>query len=256
MSLLQKRWARVAIGALALVVALIGSMVYLMHFAFATPPPARFAVPGDQAEANRQDLAHARDALHGMDRSFSPQEWALFDRRMDELTQRAAQLDPPALEMQIAKAVAMAGNGHTNLLGAMRGLTLNSLALRFYWFDDGLRLVAADPAYAELLGAKVLQIGGRAPEELVREVSTYVGGSPSLARELAIYPMESPQALHAMGLMDGPDAADLVLQLSDGQVIERRIPAAPWSFADYLAGRDTAIESIMRLVSASDATRR
>ncbi len=212
---------------MALVVALIGSVLYLMHFAFVSPPPPRFAAPGDQAEANRQDIAHARDALRKMDRSFSRQERALFDRHMDELTQRAGELDPPALEMQIAKAVAMTGNGHTNLLGAMRGLTLNSLALRFYWFDDGLRLVAADPAYAELLGAKVLQIGGRAPEELVRQVGAYVGGSPSLARELAIYPMESPQALHAMGLLDGPDDVNLVLQVSDGQVVERRIPATP-----------------------------
>lgn len=227
MSLPGKRWVRVTIAALVVGGALIGSLAYLMHFALASPSPPRFAAPGDSAEANRQDLAYARDALHEMDRSFSGHEFALFDRQLDELTQRAAQLDPAALEMQIAKAVALSGNGHTNLLGAMRGLTLNSIALRFYWFDDGLRLIAADPAYAELLGAKVLQVGGRAPEELVRLVGAYVGGSPSLARELAIYPMESPQALHAIGLMDAPDAVNLVLQLSDGQVVERSIPAVP-----------------------------
>jgi hypothetical protein len=31
---------------------------------------------------------------------------------------------------------------------------------------------------------------------------------------------------------------------------------APWSFADYLAGKDTAIESVMRLVGATNAIRR
>jgi hypothetical protein len=225
--MLKKRWVRVAVGALVIVVALIGSGAYLMHFALAAPTPPRFAAPGDRAEADRQDLAYARAALREVDRSFSRQEWATFDGQIDELTRRAGQLDQAAIEMQIAKAVAVSGNGHTNLLGAMRGLTLNSIPLRFYWFDDGLRLVAADAIYADLLGAKVLQIGGRAPEELVRLLSPYVGGSPSLARELSIYPMESPQALHAIGLLNTADAADLVLQLSSGRVVERSITAVP-----------------------------
>lgn len=227
MSFLKQSWVRVVIGVIAIMLAIFGSLLYLMYPALETPSPPRFAAAGSAAEANRQDLAYLREALHEMDRSFSKEEWARFDRQIDELTERAGQLDAAALEMGIARAVAVTGNGHTNVLGTLRGLTLDSIPLRFYWFKDGLHLVRADPEYAELLGAKVLQIGGRAPEELVRELGAYVGGSPSLARELAIYAMESPQALHAIGLMGAPDAADVVLQTADGQVVERRIPAVP-----------------------------
>ena len=114
MGLLKKTCARMAICALVVVVALIGSVLYLMHFALATPSLPRFAAPGNRAEANRQDLAYARAALHEMDRSFSRQEWSQFDRQIDEATQHAGQLDLAALEMRIAKAVAVSGNGHTN----------------------------------------------------------------------------------------------------------------------------------------------
>jgi hypothetical protein len=227
MSFLKKRWVRVILGTIVVVLAIVGFASFLMYPAVKTPSPPRFAKPASQAEANKQDLAYAKNALHEMDRSFSAQEWAAFDRQIDELASHAEDLDAAVLEMGIAKAVAAAGNGHTNLLGALRGLTLNSIPLRFYWFADGLRVVKADPAYAELLGAKVLEIAGRKPEELVQTLSAYVGGPMSVARELAIYPMESPQALHAIELSDSSDAVHVMLQTADGQLVERTIGAVP-----------------------------
>src|SRR5262245_28415532 len=198
MSFLKRRWVRVIVGTIVVVLAMFGFACFLFYPALKMPSPPQFATPASATEANRQDLAYLKDALHEMDRSFSPQEWAVFDRQIDELARYAEGLDPAALEMAIAKAAAVAGNGHTNLLGALRGLTLNSIPLRFYWFADGLHVVKADPAYADLLGTKVVEIAGRSPDELVHALSAHVGGPMSLARELAIYPMESPQALHAI----------------------------------------------------------
>ena len=109
------------------------------------------------------------------------------------------------------------------------GLTLNSIPLRFYWFDDGLHVVKVDPAYVDLLGAKVLRIGGLTPDELMHASVSYVGGSASLAHELAIYAMESPQTLHAMGLIRSSSSVVLTLETLDGQRIERTIMALSMS---------------------------
>jgi len=216
---------RLSLGALLVLFAIAGFGVYLMYPAFRTPPPPEFPTPNDQAEANRQDLAYLKRALQEMDRSFSSEEWTAFDRQIDDLSKRAGGLDAAALEMGTAKAVAVANNGHTNVLGAVRGLTLNSIPLRFYWFADALHIVKADPAHSDLLGAKVLRVGGRAPNELARLLASYVGGSPGLARELGVFLMASPQALHAIGLQDSPSMAELAVQTVDGKVIERDVVA-------------------------------
>ena len=225
MRFLGKTWVRVVLGAALLVLAAFAALAYLMYPAMRQPPPPQFAAPADRTEANRQDIEYAQQALHRMDRSFSREAWASFDAQLDELEQRAGELDAATLEMGIAKAVATARNGHTNLLGAMRGLTLSSIPLRLYWFDDGLRVVKTDPVHADLLGARVIEVGGRSPTQIVEAVSPYVGGSPSLARELAIYPMESPQALHAIGLMVTPGSANLKLETPDGRIVERNLAA-------------------------------
>jgi hypothetical protein len=227
MKFLSKKWIPIVVATFAILSSMAGFGLYLMYPAFKVPSPPEFATPNNRAEANKQDLAYLRETLHEMDRSFSSAEWATFDMEIDDLSRRADKLDAAALEMGIAKAVAVANNGHTNLLGAGRGLTLNSIPLRFYRFADGLRVVKADPANWDLLGARVLQVAGRAPDELAQIFAAYVGGSAALSRELSVYFMESPLALHAIGLQDSASTSELTLETVDGDVIVRNAVAVP-----------------------------
>lgn len=202
-----------------------GGGLYLMSPAFRSPTPAIFAPPRTQAEANRQDLAYASRSLHTLDRSFSAAEWVEFDRGIAALSLRADKLDAAALELGLSKVVAAANNGHTNLLGVARGLTLNAVPLRLYWFADGLYVVSTDSAHTQFLGAKVLSIGGRTPETLVDLLQPYVGGRDSLRRELSIFLMESPQALHAAGLQDTALSTRYGFQTLDGSAVVEIIAA-------------------------------
>ncbi|MEX0902288.1 MAG: hypothetical protein WDZ76_06125 [Pseudohongiellaceae bacterium] len=209
-------WLKLAIGSLTLLLLLIGTIAFLMYPAFRSPPLADFPAPASRLEANRQDIAYLRDVLPRLDRSFTPAQWALFHQDLDALREAAGTLDAAALEMGLAKAVARADNGHTNVMGAGWGLTLNSLPLRFYWFADGLYILRADPAYPELPGARVLALNGRAPDELVHLLSPYTGGGPALKRELAVHFMESPQAMQAAGLAESALLSELTLRTSSG----------------------------------------
>jgi hypothetical protein len=223
----RNKWLRMAISSVAILVIVIGFASYLMYPAFKLPPPPESQRPGSQKEANEQDIAYLKYALHAVDRSFSPAERDAFVRQIDELSARAGALDAASLELGLARAVAISNNGHTNVLGAGWGLTLNSVPLRFYWFADGLYIVRADPAYSDLLGAKILAIGERTPDELSRFFRSYVGGPDSLAREFSVRFMESPEVLQSSGLQNSPSRMELTLQTLEGDIVERSVTAVP-----------------------------
>jgi hypothetical protein len=206
---------------------LAGVGLYLMYPTLEAPPPPRFPPPRDLSQANAQDLAYLKLAMRQMDRSFSPTARAAFDSQVDVLAAHPGALDAGALEMGVARSVALADNGHTGALGLTRGLTGNSVPMRAYWFADGLHVVQTDRANADILGSRVVQVAGRTPDELAVLARDLVGGSPSLAAEFSIFLMESPQALHAMGLQASPTETALTLQTPHGDIIERRLVADP-----------------------------
>lgn len=226
MRISRKAWWSLLGGVVVTTLAVAAFGAYLMYPSMKRPKPATFSLPTGQAEAYAQDLAYLKVALHSVDRSFSADEWGVFDRVLEELSAQTGQLDSASFELGIARAVAAANNGHTNVLGVSRGLTLNSIPLRLYWFADGLRVVKSDPAYADLLGSKVLAIAGRSPDELTRSSHAYLGGSVSLARELSPYFMVSPQALRAAGLQESADEITLNLETAGGLVVQRSLVAA------------------------------
>jgi hypothetical protein len=223
--ILRKRWVVVTIGSFAVLLALVALGIYLLYPAFEIPPPAGFQPPATPEEARKQDLAYLQSALHAMDRSFSAEEWRAFDQQVASLAAQAGTLDAATFEMGVARAVAVANNGHTNVIGAGWGLTLDSIPLRFYWFAEGLFTVKAAPEHADLLGARVRTIAGRTPEELVRSFRASAGGNDSLARELSIHLMESPGALRAIGVQPSASWVELTLETLAGDVVERRVEA-------------------------------
>jgi hypothetical protein len=204
---------------------IVGLGIKLMLPAIRAPRPPDFPQPGDRLEANRQDIAYLRATLHEMDRSFTPDQWQEFDEALDGLNEGAGSLDAGRLEMGLAAAVAKSNNGHSNVMGAGWGLTLNSVPVRFYWFADGLYVLKADPSYSDILGAKVLAIGGRTPDELVESLSAYTGGRSTLKRESAIHFIESPQAMHAVGLLESPARMELSVVTLEGIALERLVTA-------------------------------
>ena len=221
----RRRGLVIAAAVLALLLLPLGFAVYRMYPAFAPPPSLDFPPPAEPGDRYRQDVAQLR-LLLDIDRSFSPPARRAFTRALDDLEARASSLDDAAFEMAASRAVALAGNGHTNIRGVAYGLSLNALPLRVAWFPEGLFVLAAHPDHADLLGARVVSIGGRDPESLVTALRPYVGGPPSHLRERSSFLLTSPQALHAAGLLASPAAADLVLEHRDGRRTVRRIAAA------------------------------
>ncbi len=192
----------------------------------ATLEKPRFPQPANQAEANRQDLAYL-DRLTEVDRSFSPQAAAAFHRSVAELGARAGSLSQAEFLLGVAGAVALAGNAHTSVDSRAWREHLDSAPVRLEWFEEGLFVARAMTAYAGLLGARVLSIGGIDTSQLLGEAARFFPGPAEHVRVASPLLLEAPEALHALHRESPPDR--LVMRVMDrsGMLREVELPAVP-----------------------------
>ena len=121
----------------------------------------------------------------------------------------------------VAEAVAQADNAHTGVDPAAWRALLDSVPVRFAWFADGLFVVRATTAHADLLGSRVLAVDGAEPAHWSEAARRFFGGTPEHARSLSPLLMEAPEALHALDGRLAPDR--LQLRVRDRTGSERTV---------------------------------
>ncbi len=184
------------------------------------PRVAKLPQPQDHTEATRQDLEVLGQLLR-LDRSFSPQAAQKFEQERAKLMAIAGDLSRPALEMQVSRLVALAGNGHTTVGRRLR--RLNRVPIRLDWFADGLFVVRTTVEHADLLGAQVISINGKTPEELLAGMTPYVSGTPEHAKATIPLFLESPAAMNGVWSEMPSDVATYVLRNNAGQPVTAQL---------------------------------
>jgi hypothetical protein len=221
-----RRWL---IGGVASVVviagAAAGAFAYLMYPASETYPEAHYLPAATAAEQNRQDLDYLKP-FADIDRSFSTEERAQFASSLAALGARSDGLSKAQLTMEVARLVALADNGHTNVRSLISANDFPALPVRLGWFADGLFIVAAQTSERDLLGAQVLAIGGRDPSGLLEALRPFIGGSDNLVREVAPRIMVTPELLRVALAGEEQRASTLSVRLKDGSTVERVLAAS------------------------------
>ncbi|SFD48973.1 hypothetical protein SAMN05428997_13024 [Bosea sp. CRIB-10] len=197
---------------LALVAVPLGVILYPMLKPY---PAASGSAAASQRDRNLQDLTHLR-RLPEVERSFTAQSRVAFDQAVAALELRAGELDRAGLAMAAAKAVALADNGHTNVLGLAGDRGFNAVPIRLSWFADGLFVIATDYERRQLLGGEVLGVNGRSIAALVEALRPHVGGPANLAREFVPNFLISPELLHAAGLAVTADGSTFEIRMAGG----------------------------------------
>src|SRR5215472_143347 len=83
-----------------------------------------------------------------------------FERATKDLYERIPQLARHQIIVEMARIVAMIGDGHTNIYPTRDPkIGFHTLPVKFYIFKDGLFIRAAKREQADLVGARVLKIG-------------------------------------------------------------------------------------------------
>lgn len=192
----------------------IGFGAFLWRF-MPHPPAADYAEPATPLEARLQDLDYLRK-LPITDKSFSEAGIVVLNQQIDALETQADSLSDAAFAMAVAKAAAIPENGHTGLSRTDLHRQLNSLPVRFQWFDDGLYILRAHRQHTSLLGARVVSYDGQAPETILDGVRAYVGGNGPWERSNSAKFFAAPAGLHAVGLISEPSEVTFELMLQDG----------------------------------------
>ena len=195
--------------------------------------------PATTREAGRRaDLEFLREEVRRVDVRRSAQEHAAFEAAVERLLQEAAVLTENQFVMRMQGALALLGDGHTTFLPeGIPGWT-RTLPLLFETFADGVYVVAADSAYAGLVGARILAIGGQPIAEALEMLDLIASRDNGMtllrnrARNLRL-----PQALNGLGLAASDTAVSFRVRTARGDEREVTIQARTTP-ADYhrLAG--------------------
>ncbi len=211
----------------ALVVALLyGALELAIELIFSpNPPSADFSEPANAAEAHHQDIAYFRHYLD-LDRSYTAETRAIANGILADLEANLDNLSDAGFQLAIARAVAAADNGHSNIWLAKFSRAHGRIPLRFYWFSDGLYVVRAQPELSDLVGARLLAVNGVDVETAATLLRVFVGGTREAFRAYRGPGLfELPVAHHAAGMIDSESETRLSFQLPNGDVVTTSISA-------------------------------
>lgn len=174
-----------------------------------------------RVEGWRHDLAILADEVHR--KGFNPNLYVNrtvtredFDAHVVRLSKQIPRLSDGQIVLELQKLMAFLGDGHTAVWdGGENPLFHGALPLRLFWFEEGLFVTAASPAYQELLGAQVITFDGLPADSVLRAMDSLINrdrGNPQRLKMTSPYKVRWLAMVHAAGLIKQPDRVTLTVQ--------------------------------------------
>jgi len=179
------------------------------------------------AEARSADIAVFREQFLAPDRSYSDAARAEAEQRLAALEARAGDVSQAYFELELARIVALADNGHTAFFAGPRSRRYNRAEIRLFPIGEDFYVLRAKDRDADLLGARLVSIDGRPMSELRSVYRTLAGGTPAWRDRFANYFLESPEQMHALGVIASPERASYRFRLRNGRTVTRQLSIDP-----------------------------
>jgi hypothetical protein len=188
------------------------------------------AVPAVAQELGRDavvtDLTFLRDQWAPKDRSFSDGQRGRMIAFVDTEIREARPMTRADLALEFAQAEAYANNAHTySDLLSEEGL-FHTLPITFWQFDEGPIVTRTHPAFARLLGARIVSIGGLDYAEACARVAKFIPGTDQRRLYLSPAWLTRLEVLEAVGLAKN-GVARFDFQLPSGKHEAVQLGAAP-----------------------------
>jgi hypothetical protein len=154
-----------------------------------------------------------------------PRSW--FEQKFEALAASAPKRTDLQMALDLLVIMRGVGDGHS---GLMRGSTVDwalSLPLQFQAFEEGVFITAADPAHRDLVGGRLIEIGGHSSEAVMAALAEGVSrdNEGPWVRVQAVSRLRYTALLAAAGLIPEKDGAMLRLVMPDGRRREVRVAA-------------------------------
>lgn len=181
------------------------------------------------AEARRADIAVFRDRFIAHDAALvAAGRRAEAEQRLSALEAGAERVSQAYFELELARIVALADNGHTAYFPGPRSRRFNRITeVRFAPFGEDFYVLRTNAAHADLLGARLVAIDGRPIAQVRAAARSLGGGTDSWRDRNANYFFESPEQMEALGVIANASRASYRFQLASGRTVTRRFSAEP-----------------------------
>jgi hypothetical protein len=188
--------------------------------------PAQAQTPS-LPDGRRSDLAAFRRDFFAIDSSYSREHREQATARLAKLESSATALSAIHFELELARIVALADNGHSNSPASLRSRRYTRIPLRLVPFGEQFYVLRADTANADLLGARLVAVDGMPIRDVQATAHTLWGGTPAFRDRHVPFFLESPEQMLALGVANDAAAATYRFELRTGRTTERRIVANP-----------------------------
>lgn len=152
---------------------------------------------------------------------------AEFERAAKTLSNAVPTLSETQMRVKMQALITLLHDGHS---GIDMDQDTQRLPLRFYFFADGVFVIGASDGDEALIGSRVIRIGSRPIEELLRELPQYVPRDNAMGvKWRGPRTLEAMEFLQALGAADSLGSATLTLEGRNGKprvVKVRSVPAA------------------------------
>lgn len=148
-----------------------------------------------------------------------------FTAERDRLNARIPELAAHEIVVGFARLLALVGDGHTSLpLYAAQGVDFHVLPYRVGLYDDGLWIEGADRGHSEIVGGRVISIGGISADEAVERVATLISrDNHHWIRAVAPHLLDRIEVLHALGMASDLSGTTVTVVDRDGRRVQRRV---------------------------------
>ncbi|MDQ3682995.1 MAG: S41 family peptidase [Bacteroidota bacterium] len=167
-----------------------------------------------RTEGWRYDLALIKQEV--LRKAFLRRELSLdeFNKQYTAIYNSIDKKTDQQIILGMMKLMVTVNDGHSSLFPPAQAAYKLTLPLQFYFFTEGLYIVAADEKYKHLLGNKVINFGQISVDKVAKTLSPYINRDNEIGvvQRLQDFVRHAPM-LHALKLI--PDPAKVELELMD-----------------------------------------
>jgi len=178
----------------------------------------------------REDLRFMAEEMPRRHRNlFHTMTRERFEAAVAGLDARIPLLERHQIVVEMARIVAMVGDGHTNIAPTRDPkIGFRTYPIKLYLFRDGLFVRAADREHADLVGARVVRIGNASADEAYAAARGLVGRDNEMdVKFYAPTLLAMPEVLQALGLVSDMESASFTLESGGKEKAVVLHPAGP-----------------------------
>lgn len=152
-----------------------------------------------------------------------------FESAVRRLDERIPSLTRQQIVVEMARIVAMIGDGHTNIAPTRDPkIGFRTYPVKLYLFKDGLYVRAAAREHPDIVGARVIKIGNASADQAYSSVREIIGRDNEMdVRLFAPFLLVMPEVLHSLGLIEDMENARFVVESHGKPRIINLAPIGP-----------------------------